>query len=75
MNPNDLIQTISAKIDQAEVNHDPYSLMEARRILNNELPQAIDQYVEAQVQQAVEAYANRPYILSKQYDHDLASAD
>lgn len=50
MNPNDLIDTIVDAIDYAEIAGDPQGLIKARRLLNNDLRQMIDQYVQAEVQ-------------------------
>jgi hypothetical protein len=49
-----IIQDISRLIDQAEVEHDAAKLIQARRKLNNELPQAVDEYVEQERQNAAQ---------------------
>jgi hypothetical protein len=48
-----LIQDISRLIDQAEISKNPYDFIEARRKLNNDLVQAIDEYVEQERKAAV----------------------
>jgi hypothetical protein len=42
---SNLISDISRLIDSGEYNHSPYDFIEARRLLNNQLPQLIDDYV------------------------------
>ena len=54
MDPNDLIDTIVDAIDYAEIAHDLQGLIKARRLLNNDLRQAIDMYVQGEVSRAVE---------------------
>jgi hypothetical protein len=49
MDPNDLIDAIVDAIDYAEVAHDAQGLNRARRLLNNELRQAIDLYVQQEL--------------------------
>lgn len=49
MDPNDLIDSIVDAIDYAEITHDTQGLIKARRLLNNELRQAIDQYVQIEL--------------------------
>jgi HD superfamily phosphohydrolase YqeK len=49
MDPNDLIDTIVDAIDYAEVAQDLQGLIKARRLLNNDLRQAIDVYVQDEV--------------------------
>jgi hypothetical protein len=53
MDPNDLIDSIVDAIDYAEIAHDLQGLIKARRLLNNDLRQAIDQYVQGEVNQAL----------------------
>ncbi len=53
MDPNDLIDTIVDAIDYAEIAHDPQGLIKARRLLNNDLRQAIDSYVQREVEKMV----------------------
>jgi HD superfamily phosphohydrolase YqeK len=53
MNPNDLIDTIVDAIDYAEITRDAQGLIKARRLLNNDLRQAIDVYVQDEVQKAL----------------------
>jgi hypothetical protein len=53
MDPNDLIDSIVDAIDYAEMAHDTQGLNRARRLLNNELRQAIDSYVQSQVSKAL----------------------
>jgi hypothetical protein len=52
-NPNDLIDTIVDAIDYAELAKDSQGLIKARRLLNNDLRQAIDIYVQGEVTQAL----------------------
>jgi hypothetical protein len=54
MDPNDLIDTIVDAIDYAELAHDAAGLVKARRLLNNELRQAIDLYVQDELSRALE---------------------
>jgi len=49
MNPNDLIDTIVDALDYAEIAHDSQGLIKARRLLNNDLRQAIDHYIREEV--------------------------
>jgi hypothetical protein len=49
MNPNDLIDSIVDAIDYAEIAMDVQGLIKARRLLNNDLRQAIDLYVQEEV--------------------------
>lgn len=53
MDPNDLIDTIVDAIDYAEIAHDLQGLTKARRLLNNDLRQAIDLYIQAEVNKAL----------------------
>jgi HD superfamily phosphohydrolase YqeK len=57
MDPNDLIDSIVDAIDYVEIAKDFYGLIKARRLLNNDLRQAIDIYVQEEVAKAVE----KPY--------------
>ena len=50
MDPNDIIDTIVDAIDYAEMARDTQGLIKARRLLNNDLRQAIDQYVQAELE-------------------------
>jgi hypothetical protein len=59
MDPNDLIDSIVDAIDYAEIAHDAQGLMKARRLLNNDLRQAIDLYVQDEVTRAVSRSALR----------------
>jgi hypothetical protein len=52
MDPNDLIDAIVDAIDYAEVAHDVQGLDRARRLLNNELRQAIDVYVQRELEKS-----------------------
>ena len=52
MDPNDIIDTIVDAIDYAELTKDPQGLVKARRLLNNDLRQTIDQYIQAEVEKA-----------------------
>jgi hypothetical protein len=52
MDPNDLIDTIVDAIDYVEVAKDWQGLVKARRLLNNDLRQAIDSYVQLEVSKA-----------------------
>lgn len=54
MDPNDLIDTIVDAIDYAEIARDLQGLMKARRLLNNDLRQAIDMYVQVEVTKAIQ---------------------
>jgi hypothetical protein len=60
MDPNDLIDTIVDAIDYAEIAHDLQGLIKARRLLNNDLRQAIDMYVRGEVIRAVEGLESIP---------------
>lgn len=53
-NPNDLIDTIVDAIDYAELAKDSQGLIKARRLLNNDLRQAIDVYVQGEVSKALQ---------------------
>lgn len=53
MNPNDLIDTIVDAIDYVEIAKDLQGLIKARRLLNNDLRQAIDGYVQDEVARAL----------------------
>jgi hypothetical protein len=44
VDPFDLIQQISECIDVGEVYHDPYAFIKARKLLNNDLGEAIIAY-------------------------------
>ncbi len=52
MDPNDMIDTIVDAIDYAELAKDPQGLVKARRLLNNDLRQASDVYIQAEVERA-----------------------
>ena len=52
--PNDLIDTIVDAIDYAELARDAQGLIKARRLLNNDLRQAIDVYVQDEVTKALQ---------------------
>ena len=54
MDPNDLIDTIVDAIDYAEIAHDLQGLIKARRLLNNDLRQAIDMYIQGEVSRVIE---------------------
>ncbi len=58
MDPNDLIDTIVDAIDYAEIAKDEQGLLKARRLLNNDLRQAIDSYVRNEVAKALQQPAN-----------------
>lgn len=49
MDPNDLIDAIVDAINYAEIARDTQGLIKARRLLNNELRQAIDLYVQGEI--------------------------
>jgi HD superfamily phosphohydrolase YqeK len=49
MDPNDIIDTIVDAIDYAEIARDMQGLIKARRLLKNDLRQAIDEYVQIEV--------------------------
>jgi hypothetical protein len=51
--PNDLIDRIVDAIDYAELARDTQGLVKARRLLNNDLRQAIDVYVQDEVTKAL----------------------
>jgi HD superfamily phosphohydrolase YqeK len=53
MDPNDLIDTIVDAMDYVEVTRDFQGLVKARRLLNNDLRQAIDLYVQDEVTKAI----------------------
>jgi hypothetical protein len=53
MDPNDLIDSIVDAIDYAEIARDLQGLIKARRLLNNDLRQAIDLYVQDEVLKAL----------------------
>lgn len=59
MDPNDLIDSIVDAIDYAEIAKDAQGLIKARRLLNNDLRQAIDLYVQDEVARAVARTARR----------------
>lgn len=52
-NPNDLIDSIVDAIDYAEIARDAQGLIKARRLLNNDLRQAIDLYIQDEVTRAL----------------------
>ena len=54
MDPNDLIDTIVDAIDYAEIAKDAQGLIKARRLLNNDLRQAIDVYIQYEVNKALD---------------------
>jgi hypothetical protein len=54
MDPNDLIDTIVDAIDYAEIAKDLQGLIKARRLLNNDLRQAIDVYIQYEVNKALD---------------------
>lgn len=54
MDPNDLIDTIVDAIDYAEIAKDEQGLLKARRLLNNDLRQAIDSYIRNEVAKALQ---------------------
>lgn len=58
MDPNDIIDSVVDAIDYAELAKDPQGLIKARRLLNNELRQAIDEYVTAEISRAKAANAS-----------------
>ncbi|NLG74592.1 MAG: hypothetical protein GX495_21430 [Chloroflexi bacterium] len=49
MTYREIISEISRCIDMAEIYKDRYQLVQARRMLNNDLPRAIDAYVEEKI--------------------------
>jgi hypothetical protein len=53
VDPNELIDSIVDAIDYAEIAQDTQGLIKARRLLNNELRQAIDVYVQDEVERAL----------------------
>ncbi len=53
MDPNDLIDSIVDAIDYAEIAKDEQGLLKARRLLNNDLRQAIDTYVRDEIAKAL----------------------
>lgn len=59
MNPNDLIDTIVDAIDYAEIAKDSQGLIKARRLLNNELRQAIDLYIQVEITKALDGISPR----------------
>jgi hypothetical protein len=54
MDPNDLIDSIVDAIDYVEIARDLQGLIKARRLLNNDLRQAIDVYVQNEVAKALQ---------------------
>ncbi|MGE5221062.1 MAG: hypothetical protein ACM3PY_01410 [Omnitrophica WOR_2 bacterium] len=60
MDPNDLIDTIVDAIDYAEIASDLQGLIKARRLLNNDLRQAIDTYVQSEVSRALQVTDEQP---------------
>jgi len=52
--PNDLIDSIVDAIDYAELARDDQGLIKARRLLKNDLRQAIDLYVQDEVSKALD---------------------
>jgi hypothetical protein len=54
MDPNDIIDTIVDALDYAELARDPQGLIKARRLLNNDLRQAIDLYIQDEVIKAIQ---------------------
>ena len=53
MDPNDLIDSIVDAIDYVEIARDMQGLNKARRLLNNDLRQAIDMYVQDEIVKAL----------------------
>ncbi len=53
IDPNDLIDSIVDAIDYAEIAQDTQGLVKARRLLNNDLRQAIDSYIEGEVERTL----------------------
>lgn len=53
MDPNEIIDTIVDAIDYAEVARDEQGLIKARRLLNNDLRQAIDEYIQVEIDRAL----------------------
>jgi hypothetical protein len=64
MDPNDLIDTIVDAIDYAEIARDDQGLIKARRLLNNDLRQAIDVYVQVEVHKALQKSPRKPNLRS-----------
>jgi HD superfamily phosphohydrolase YqeK len=60
MDPNDLIDSIVDAIDYAEMARDTQGLNRARKLLNNDLRQAIDSYVQSQVSKALQLSEPEP---------------
>lgn len=58
--PNDLIDSIVDAIDYAEMARDTQGLIKARKLLNNDLRQAIDLYVHDEVTKALRAKRLNP---------------
>jgi hypothetical protein len=67
MDPNELIDSIVDAIDYAEIAKDVQGLIKARRLLNNDLRQAIDLYAQGEVSKAL-------HETSAHSRHDLARA-
>jgi len=44
VDPFELIREISNAIDYGEIAHDPYAFVKARKLLNNDLVEAIHRY-------------------------------
>ncbi len=60
VDPNDVIDSIVDAIDYAEVAGDTQGLNKARRLLNNDLRQAIDAYVRAEIQRSAQPHSTQP---------------
>ncbi len=58
--PNDLIDAIVDAIDYAEVARDSQGLIKARRLLNNDLRQAIDVYIQDEVTRELQKRRGNP---------------
>jgi hypothetical protein len=69
MNPNDIIDTIVDAIDYAEIAGDPQGLVKARRLLNNDLRQMIDEYVQEEVVKALKKTSRMAERPSKPFPH------
>ncbi len=62
MDPNELIDSIVDAIDYAEIARDTQGLIKARRLLNNDLRQAIDLYIQEEVHKALNQPQGLDYI-------------
>lgn len=73
MDPNTIIDAVVDAIDYAEMAKDSQGLVKARRLLNNDLRQAIDQYVALEVARTLRKNSRRSYAYrTNAYTHEGA---